>query len=197
MNIQPTTDEELTVLKNWDFNTLSKQVALELIARIEAAEARVAQMIETLGSRELLELLACAEHDRWSGWMEYQDRALPEKRADWPRKAAMTYAELTNVEQESDRIEARKTLATIRAALSANDAQAGTLWQAQMIADLLKSMTSGQGDASLSAEWDSATGDPEFSVDARWERDGEILMRRGLTESEFIALIMALKGEPK
>jgi len=70
--------------------------------------------LELLDSEELLELLAALEHRRWSGWMEYQDRAPADKKADWPRKASLTYSELTDKEQESDRIEVRKTLFVIR-----------------------------------------------------------------------------------
>jgi hypothetical protein len=61
----------------------------------------------------LLEVLADAEHRRWAAWMDYQRTAPPEKRADWPRKAALAYWALTEVEKESDRIEARKTLAIV------------------------------------------------------------------------------------
>jgi len=74
-------------------------------------------MREELDSPELLEALAAAEHRRWAGWMKYQKRAPAAKVADWPRKTATPYAKLTELEKESDRIEARKFLAIIRAAL--------------------------------------------------------------------------------
>lgn len=89
-----------------------------------------------------------------------------------------------------------RAIASARAALSAPDAQAGVLWAAE-IADLLKSMCSGQGEADLYIAWDSATGEPKFDVNSHRERDGEILDRRRLNESEFIALVVALKGETK
>lgn len=84
-----------------------------------------------------------------------------------------------------------------RAALSASDAQAGALWIGQTIADLLKSMCDGQGDAGLFVSWDSATGDPRFDIIFHREREGEILERQLLSEPEFVALITTLKGEPK
>lgn len=97
----------------------------ELEAEIAALRARVAELeaahirrVAVLDSPELLEALAASEHERWAGWMEYQSRAPAEKVADWPRKVAIPYSGLTNIEQESDRIEARKTLAIIKAALT-------------------------------------------------------------------------------
>ena len=67
-----------------------------------------------LDAPALLEVLAEAEHARWSGWMRYQETAPQERRADWPRKAATSYWGLTDAERESDRIEARKTLEIVR-----------------------------------------------------------------------------------
>lgn len=83
-------------------------------------------LLQVLDDPALLERLADAEHERWSGWMIYQETAAPVKRADWPRKATTKYGGLTEAEKESDRIEARKTLAIIRTALAAPvTAQAG------------------------------------------------------------------------
>jgi hypothetical protein len=39
--IQPATDEEIAILEDWDFETLSRTWALELIARIRADTARI------------------------------------------------------------------------------------------------------------------------------------------------------------
>ena len=81
-------------------------------ARISPERAR-----EILESPELLERLADQEHERWSGWIRYQGLAPIERRRDWARKAATPYAQLTDAEQESDRIEARKTIAVLLSAL--------------------------------------------------------------------------------
>lgn len=73
----------------------------------------------------LLERLAAIEHERWAGWMAYQAEHCNligiegqdihksgEPFAErWARQAATPYAQLTEAEKESDRIEARKGLA--------------------------------------------------------------------------------------
>lgn len=70
----------------------------------------------------LLELLAALEHERWSGWERYREEVcdsvhpsgeLNEER--WRRQRETPYAELTEKEKESDRIEARKGLKIIQA----------------------------------------------------------------------------------
>ena len=76
-----------------------------------------------------IEKLAYLEHDRWSGWEHYKAKRLamleidlPKKKeqlAKWERKSNQTYSELTEAERESDRVEARKTLALLLAELEA------------------------------------------------------------------------------
>ena len=63
---------------------------------------------------------------------------------------------------------------------------------AESIAHLLKEMCDGQGVATISVSWDSASDDPKFDVTATRERDGELLTRKQLTESEFVTLVNAL-----
>jgi len=83
------------------------------------AERDLLRAAIALDAPALLEVLAEAEHTRWANWMRYQQTAPAEKRADWPRKAALAYWGMTNEEQESDRIEARKTLEIVRTYLRA------------------------------------------------------------------------------
>jgi len=89
-------------------------------------EVRVAQM-DPLDDPALLETLAAIEHERWSGWEVYRERCVAEVRRDgdvetheerWRRLRATPYAALSEREKESDRIEARKTLAAVRAHLA-------------------------------------------------------------------------------
>jgi hypothetical protein len=88
---------------------------------------RVRRLEAVLDSPELLESLAALEHERWSGWMEYQERRRCDIHPDtlepfperWARQAATSYQLLSWREKESDRVEVRKTLALIRAALAA------------------------------------------------------------------------------
>jgi hypothetical protein len=85
--------------------------------------------LDALDSPELLEVLADIEHERWSGWMTYQDEKLGRTHASgetyterWYRQSTTSYAELTNSEKESDRIEARKGLVAIQQFLAARSA---------------------------------------------------------------------------
>ena len=80
----------------------------------------------------LMEQLAGLEHERWSGWMKYQaehcylagiERYDRHRSGEafvtrWQRLAKTPYENLTEQEKESDRIEVRKTLAVLTAALS-------------------------------------------------------------------------------
>lgn len=92
-------------------------------ARLRAANA---EQVEALSSPELLETLAAIEHERWSGWMKYQAEKAGGKHPitgepyeiRWKRQSETPYARLPEQERESDRVEVRKTLAVIRAALS-------------------------------------------------------------------------------
>jgi hypothetical protein len=95
-----------------------------------------ASMTVVLDSPALLETLAAIEHERWSGWMKYQaehciliahcgatgtHRSGERFDARWLRQARTPYADLSEAERESDRIEARKTLAAIKAALDGKE----------------------------------------------------------------------------
>jgi hypothetical protein len=89
------------------------------------AEADVAHLRGVLDSPELLETLASVEHDRWAGWMEYQERrkgdihpVTGERFTErWTRQAQTPYSLFPENERESDRVEVRKTLDVIKAAL--------------------------------------------------------------------------------
>lgn len=72
------------------------------------------------------EKLADLEHDRWSGWMRYLFSkgtfnddgtwTMPKWAVEhWQRQMNTPYAELSESEKESDRKEADKTLAVIKA----------------------------------------------------------------------------------
>ncbi len=63
---------------------------------------------------DLIEALAALEHERWSGWERYRERASPEKEKRWKRLRETSYTDLTDEERESDRIEVRKTVALLR-----------------------------------------------------------------------------------
>lgn len=79
---------------------------------------------ETMTDEALIETLAALEHDRWSGWMTYlftkgysrDDGAFvidPESVHWWTHMIDTPYADLTEKSKESDRVEARKTLALL------------------------------------------------------------------------------------
>jgi hypothetical protein len=100
---------------------------VDAIRERDALRERVRRLEAVLDSPELLESLAALEHERWSGWMEYQERRRCDIHPDtlepfperWARQAATSYQLLSWREKESDRVEVRKTLALIRAALAA------------------------------------------------------------------------------
>ena len=63
----------------------------------------------------LVEALAAQEHERWSGWEKYRgskgSNAVNLNR--WKRQRETSYADLSEREKESDRVEARKTIALL------------------------------------------------------------------------------------
>lgn len=76
---------------------------------------------KTLPTEEqLIEALADLEHERWSGWEKY--RATKSSRTPtankherrWFRQRNTPYARLPGHHKESDRVEARKTVAVLR-----------------------------------------------------------------------------------
>lgn len=95
-----------------------------LEAALREAKEEVERIWEVLDSPDLLERLAALEHERWSGWMDYQakmidqvHRVTAERFPDrWARQARTPYNQLSESERESDRDEVRKTLDVIRAA---------------------------------------------------------------------------------
>ncbi len=58
-----------------------------------------------------------------------------------------------------------------------------------IVAELLTEMNLGQGEASVSCTWDSATSPAIFSVIAYRERDGEKIEKTELAQSEFVELV--------
>jgi transcription elongation factor Elf1 len=106
---------------------------LDLRTRLEAAEAERDQLRGELAaanktveavkwlpdSEALTEKLAAIEHDRWSGWMRYQEKCLlsaevNDHRTRWARQVQDAYADLSEREKESDRKEVRRTLGALR-----------------------------------------------------------------------------------
>lgn len=86
---------------------------------------------EVLGSPDLIEDLASAEHERWSHWQRYlhtqceveDDGALkiPAHLArQWERQMSTPYAELSESEKASDREQVLRYLPIIAAALDAD-----------------------------------------------------------------------------
>lgn len=56
---------------------------------------------------------------------------------------------------------------------------------AQLIVETLQKLTNGQGSINLSAEWDSALGEPHFGVFSYLERDGLTAQRTNLTVEQM------------
>ena len=105
--------------------------------QLEQAQAEAAAMRLLPDDPALMEQLAGLEHERWSGWMKYQaehcylagiERYDRHRSGEafvtrWQRLAKTPYENLTEQEKESDRIEVRKTLAVLTAALSGTAGQ--------------------------------------------------------------------------
>lgn len=79
-------------------------------------------------SIDLREQLSRLEHDQWSGWWDYQvekstinpdgSMTIPAWAVErWTRQAKTPYAELSEQEKQSDRIEADRVLILVNAAL--------------------------------------------------------------------------------
>ena len=125
----------------------SDRVALDLAARVAATESErdvaradairyltdchtaerdLAAAREALGADALLEQLSALAHEQWSGWVAYMLNRLAssaqrpgeeEPVARWRRQIATPYGSLSESERDSDRREAMRVLAVIRAAL--------------------------------------------------------------------------------
>lgn len=68
-----------------------------------------------LDDPQLLEALADAEHARWSRWENWRrEHATPDAEARWRDQSATAYADLPEHSKESDRKEARITLAILQ-----------------------------------------------------------------------------------
>ena len=66
-------------------------------------------------SKELIEVLADIEHKQWAHWTRYMlDNLTPENIARWKRQTATPYAELTELEKESDKKWARKVIEAMK-----------------------------------------------------------------------------------
>lgn len=63
---------------------------------------------------DLVDDLAALSHEQWAGWARWMiDQWSPEAVARWERQIATPYAELSEKEKESDRVEARRILALL------------------------------------------------------------------------------------
>lgn len=101
-----------------------REIRSTVAAALSSASPRREDRMGTpsaLDSPELLEILAAIEHERWSGWETYRatkngavhpsGESFYER---WFRQRETAYADLSEAEKESDRVEARKGLAAIR-----------------------------------------------------------------------------------
>lgn len=86
---------------------------------IDGALAEVG-LEKRVSNNEMVERLAALAHDSWTGWFIwmaekwYETHASGELFVDrWRRQAATPYADLSEAEKESDRVEARKVLALL------------------------------------------------------------------------------------
>lgn len=79
-------------------------------------DARLARGITmTDSTRDIIELLADVEHERWSGWMRYSlDKMTRNNTYRWRRQMVTPYAELPEHSKESDRAEVRKTVQALK-----------------------------------------------------------------------------------
>lgn len=93
------------------------------VARIaELERVRCPPVVDLLSNPDLLEILAHIEHARWSDWESYREKCVEQVRRPgdteahverWRRQRTTPYASLSEREKESDRVEARKTVAAI------------------------------------------------------------------------------------
>jgi len=70
---------------------------------------------ELPGGAGLVEALADLEHERWSGWEKYRHlHQSVANEARWKQQRETGYADLSEQEKASDRVEAHRTLALLK-----------------------------------------------------------------------------------
>lgn len=74
-----------------------------------------------LDDKDLLEVLADQEHERWSGWMRWMFENWTDENIErWKKQMVTPYRDLPEHSKESDRKEARKTIEAIRSFAESN-----------------------------------------------------------------------------
>ena len=169
------------------------EIALvECQGHLRQVQAEIAAMRLLPDDPALMEQLAGLEHERWSGWMKYQaehcylagiERYDRHRSGEafvtrWQRLAKTLYENLTEQEKESDRIEVRKTLAVLTAALSGTAGQAllEELARLQAVAEAALECRQVQEErTSQQIYWFEAEGEslPSAAVDAYLQRRGD------------------------
>jgi len=90
------------------------------LKRIAAQEAENAKLRAIIVTDQLLERLAHLEHERWAQWMIWMfDNWTVQNVRRWKMQMVTSYSALSEREKESDRKEARNTLAVFRKAAEA------------------------------------------------------------------------------
>lgn len=117
-----------------DKRSISPDYAIhEIVAlRSEVSSLRAAVKEARAFDADTIEGMAAIEHERWAGWMRYLfskcgsvwhkdggttgEQAIPLWAVEnWTRQMNTPYADLTEKEKESDRVEVRKTIAYLQA----------------------------------------------------------------------------------
>ena|ERR1700682_91804 len=84
-------------------------------AAITRERDAMAAALEKIDDKELIEILADIEHERWSGWMRWMfDNWTEDNIARWKMQMVTPYSDLPEYSKESDRKEVRKTLEAIK-----------------------------------------------------------------------------------
>lgn len=124
--------ELIAALRQRDAELAKARADLKTQTELHDAQAERERLREMIESAEFREVFAAIAHEQWSGWLKYMfglcvaivhegwpKTVIPDESVlRWTRQMQTLYANLSENEKASDRVEADKYLKALRAALA-------------------------------------------------------------------------------